>query len=228
MDEKRLILLQLCDTGFPSGAFSHSYGFETYVQEEKICDRGAFSAWLRTFLLEQWIYNEGLALRLACEALEAEDEEAFLEVDRSLTVQTIPLEQRDGGTRMGRRMLELARELLRLPQLETYAAQIREKRAFGQTALVFAVICRHYRIPLSEALLHYAYAAVSSLIQNGVRAIPLGQTDGQRLLIDLQPELLSAPARIAELPPEDFGISQPGLEMAAIRHERLDGRMFMS
>lgn len=222
------MLLQLCDSGFPSGAFSHSFGFETYLQEGSIKDGPTFRAWLEAYIRSQWIYNDGFALRLAYERLEKNDAQALWELDRRLTAQTIPREQRSGGIRMGRRMLELALGFLRLPMLELYSKAVEERAAFGQTALLFAVICHHYRVTLRDALLHYAYASTVSLVQNGVRAIPLGQSEGQKMLFELNALLINAVREIEQLSEEDFGIASPGLEMAAVRHERLEVRMFMS
>ncbi|WP_274649059.1 urease accessory protein UreF [Paenibacillus humicola] len=279
MDKWRLVLLQLCDSGFPSGAFSHSFGFETYVQEGRITDSRTFRAWLEAYLLRQWVYNEGFALRLAYEALEGgmpaeasaliaqgtaqtgrriraaglpldrrsdgahqkapedaapapADAGVFAAVwalDRRMAAQTIPHESRTAGIRMGRRMLELVRSLWPdVAGLVEYGAQIAAGRCRGQTAIVFAIVCRGSGVPLREALLHLAYAGSAALVQNAVRAIPLGQTDGQRLLAGLHGVWEAAAEAVQWLHEDDFGISPPGLELAAIRHERLDGRMFMS
>ena len=42
-----LSLFQLCDSNFPTGAFSHSYGLESYIQEDKVHDQATFLEWLR-------------------------------------------------------------------------------------------------------------------------------------------------------------------------------------
>jgi len=228
MDEARYLLLQLCDSGFPSGAFSHSFGFESYLQEGTLTDASSFRRWLEAYFLKQWVYNDGFAVRLAYEAMERGDLEAVWTLDRRLTLQTVPRESRLAGIRMGRRMLDLACDLLDWELLERYRERIAGKQAFGQMPVLLAFICANGRIPLRDALRHTAYAAAVSLVQNGVRAIPLGQTEGQRLLYGLNPVMAAAAGMVETLPPEDFGISPPGLELASIRHERLDGRMFMS
>ncbi|WP_433944166.1 urease accessory protein UreF [Paenibacillus sp. SN-8-1] len=228
MEEAKYLLLQLCDSGFPSGAFSHSFGFETYILEGVIRDGSSFKQWLEAFYKKQWVYNEGFAVRLAYEGIEQGDMEALWDLDRRLTLQTIPREQRLGGIRMGRRMLELVRALLTNGQLELYMQQIEKKKAYGQVPILLALICADHNIPMHDAIMHTAYAAAVSLVQNGVRAIPLGQTEGQRLLYELNPVMAEAARRVNQLSVEDFGISPPGLELASIRHERLEGRMFMS
>ena len=44
------------------------------------------------------------------------------------------------------------------------------------------------------------------MIQNAVRAIPLGQTAGQKTIQEFQDELVEATAKIQNLDEEDFGI----------------------
>jgi urease accessory protein len=69
---------------------------------------------------------------------------------------------------------------------------------------------------------------VSSLIQNAVRGVPLGQTDGQKLLVEMQVKIHEAKNRIMKLTKDDLGAVSPGLEIAQMRHERLHVRLFMS
>lgn len=42
MDNQLLALLQIGDSNFPSGAFSHSFGLETYIQEETVYSKETF------------------------------------------------------------------------------------------------------------------------------------------------------------------------------------------
>ena len=65
-----LPLLQLCDSALPNGAFSHSFGLETYLARGVVHDEESFTAWLRQFISQQLVYSDGLAIRLVIEALE--------------------------------------------------------------------------------------------------------------------------------------------------------------
>ncbi len=59
-------------------------------------------------------------------------------------------------------------------------------------------------------------------------AIPLGQTAGQKTILDFQDALVQATAKIQDLSEEDFGIISPGLELSQMKHERVNIRIFMS
>jgi urease accessory protein len=228
MNPNILSLFQLCDSNFPTGAFSHSYGLETYIQEDKVHDQATFSQWLHVYLNEQLIYSDGLASHLVYEAIENEDFEKVWKVDRLLTVQNLPRETREGTQRMGERMLNLVESLYEIPLLSQYRKRIKEKKSFGHPAIVFTIVGHHLGVPRSTTTLYYLYSTVSSLVQNAVRAIPLGQTAGQKTILDFQDALVQATAKIQDLSEDDFGIISPGLELSQMKHERVNIRIFMS
>ncbi|WP_189597070.1 urease accessory protein UreF [Paenibacillus elgii] len=228
MDKQWLTLLQWCDSNLPTGAFSHSFGLETYMQEGKVTDKHSFKKWLKVYIREQLIYSDGLAFRLVSEALQAGEPERVWEIDRILFAQLLPREVREASQRMGERMLKLGNDLYQSPSLADYQQRVREGLSFGHPAIVFALLARHFEISPSQALLSYLFSCTTSLIQNGVRGIPLGQTDGQQLIHELQEELIQAVDRIGQLEPDDLGIASPGLECSQMIHERLHVRLFMS
>jgi len=223
-----LSLLQWCDSSLPTGAFSHSFGLETYVQDERVKNKQTFLEWLQIYVREQLIYTDGFACHLTYKALEEGDMEAIWSLDAKISVQNLARESRDGNKRIADRMLHLAMELYESPILEQYHHRIKNRTCWGHSSIVFAMISHHLHIPQSTAVVSYLYASTVSLVQNGVRAIPLGQTDGQRLIQELQSTLNQAAEQIEQLDPDDFGVTSPGLELSQMRHERLNIRLFMS
>jgi urease accessory protein len=228
MDSRLLSLLQLCDSNFPSGAFSHSFGLETYIQEERVNNKAAFAHWLHVYLHKQLVYTDGLACRLVYEALEQNQTDEIWRWDQMLAVQNIPRESREANRRMGERMVRMGIDLFSLPLLIQFQERIWARESFGHPVLAFAIITHSLTIAKETGILSYLYSNLAALVQNGVRGIPLGQTDGQRLLLELHPSLLQAVAKINEMDSSDFGAVSPGLEIAQMQHERLHVRLFMS
>lgn len=228
MQDKTLSLFQLCDSNFPTGAFSHSYGLESYIQGNIVHNQATFSEWLQVYINEQLIYSDGLATRLVYEALENGEMEKVWKIDRMLMVQNLPRETRDGSQRMGERMLNLVGSLYQNPILSEYKERVHQKQSFGHPAIVFAMVGYHLGVSQENTTLYYLYSTVSSLVQNAVRAIPLGQTAGQKTIQEFQDTLAKATAKIQVLSEEDFGIVSPGLELAQMIHERVNIRIFMS
>ncbi|MWV45796.1 urease accessory protein UreF [Paenibacillus sp. HJL G12] len=228
MDKNTLSLFQLCDSNFPTGAFSHSYGLESYIQADQVHDQTTFSKWLHVYVNEQLVHSDGLASRLVFDALQDGKLDQVWKLDRMLTVQNLPRETREGTQKMGDRMLNLVGSLYDVPVLLLYRDRIKKKQCFGHPAIVFTMIGHHLGVSQSTTILYYLYSVISSLVQNAVRAIPLGQTAGQKVIQGFQDVLLEAVDKILGLNEEDFGIISPGLELSQMQHERVNIRIFMS
>lgn len=228
MTNSLLSLIQLCDSNFPSGAFSHSFGFETYIQRDQIYNTETFQEALRTYLDVQLTYTDGLACRLAYEYAAHDHFTEIMRVDHELYALALSKETREGTRRVGQRMLKLCLELFQGSYLEKYMSEVKAKKAYGHPAVVFALASLQLNITKEEAILSHLYASISSLIQNAVRGIPIGQTDGQKTLVLFQPLLQHALQHILQADQEEFGAVTPGLEIAQMQHEQLHVRLFMS
>ncbi|HEU4667562.1 MAG TPA: urease accessory protein UreF [Arthrobacter sp.] len=218
----QLALQQLTDSALPTGAFAHSLGFETYIDAGVVADEAGFGVWLSAFISQQLTYSDGLAIRLFYEGWD------LLELDSLLSASLLPRQIREASTKMGSRLLEIGGEVFPSPALELYRELVTTGRAAGHQPLAFAVVARSFGVPLQEALAACLFATVTSLTQNAVRAIPLGQSAGQRLLRRAADDVAAAVERIPRLAPDDFGAVSPGLEISQMRHERQRARMFMS
>jgi len=229
MINKLLSLLQLCDSNFPSGAFSHSFGFETYIYEQGIHNTTTFQDALHTYMDTQVTYTDGLACHLAYEYIQDGNVEKLWELDSLLSALALARETREGNRRIGEQLVKLCGVLYpEFVLLTQYEQRIRKKEAYGHSAIVFALVSYYLEVDQRETIAAYIYSVVQSLIQNAVRAVPLGQTDGQRMLLFVQPLIQQVVEVIEKADPEELGMASPGLEIAQMRHEHLPVRLFMS
>ena len=243
----QLPLAQLCDSALPTGAFSHSFGLETYICEGVVDGEASFVSWLRALVSTQLTFSEGLGLRLAFEAVAADDWEAIAHLDALLVAQAVPIQVRRAGVTMGRRMLTIARLALEGTDggrlLSRYAALIDTgvtgnagdtggtKGSGGcrsHPAIVLAIAGYALGAPPAAVAAAYLQSSVISLTQNAVRAIPLGQDAGQRAIASVRGDVRAAVRRIGDLDETDLGAAAPGIEISQMRHERQRARMFMS
>ena len=243
----QLPLAQLCDSALPTGAFSHSFGLETYICEGVVDGEASFVSWLRALVSTQLTFSEGLGLRLAFEAVAADDWEAIAHLDALLVAQAVPIQVRRAGVTMGRRMLTIARLALEGTDggrlLSRYAALIDTgvtgnagdtggtKGSGGcrsHPAIVLAIAGYALGAPPAAVAAAYLQSSVISLTQNAVRAIPLGQDAGQRAIASVRGDVRAAVRRIGGLDETDLGAAAPGIEISQMRHERQRARMFMS
>ncbi|MGA7206608.1 MAG: urease accessory protein UreF [Specibacter sp.] len=220
-----LPLLQLSDSALPTGAFSHSLGLESYLHRGLVHDEATFADWLTQFIRIQLLHSDGLAIRFV---LESESTAALFRVDRALHAAALPREIREAGVKMGARMLDIAGSVFPCPELAAYSDAVERGDCAGHPAIAFAIAGKSLGVPVPDLLATYMFSAVTSLTQNAIRGIPLGQSAGQRVLGAAHAEVLDAVGRIASLGWEDFGVSAPGLEIAQMQHERQRARMFMS
>ena len=228
IEHSHLRLFQFCDSQFPTGAFSHSFGLETYIQHDAVHDATSFKEWLQLFLNEQLTYSDGLVMRLVYEALNKDDADKVLRLDRLIFVQNLPRETRVGTKQMGTRMAKLAMELYNSEWITWYHTQMTNKRAKLHPAICFTMLGHYLGVDIETIIDYYLYQNVSSLTQNAVRAIPLGQTTGQQVVTEMIPYIERTRQHIFTLKEEDFGMTAPGLELNQMEHENVNVRIFIS
>ncbi|MFE4144292.1 urease accessory protein UreF [Peribacillus sp. YIM B13472] len=228
MIERLFPLIQLCDSNFPSGSFSHSFGMETYVQEGKIHDAASLKEFLKVYISKSLTYSDGLGCRIAYELIRSHRIEGIWDLDEKLYAACSARESREASKRIGQQIAKLCSNLYPSKELSAYLKKIQGKQCYGHPAIVFALVCTELNLTVEMAIHACLYAAVSSLIQNAVRGIPLGQTAGQTLLLWTHEEIQTAAAFIKGLPEDELGRTLPGLEIAQMRHEQLHVRLFMS
>ena len=95
-------------------------------------------------------------------------------------------------------------------------------------AIAVAVAAAAHDVPLGPALVAYLTAFAANIVSAGVRAIPIGQTDGQRTSAALAPviEDLAAWALSATL--DDLGGAAIRADIASMKHETQYTRLFRS
>ena len=228
INQAQLKLFQFCDSQFPTGAFSHSFGLETYIQREDVHDASSFQTWLKVFLTEQLTYTDGLAMRMTYEALEQNDEAEMKRIDQMLFIQNIPRETRVGTKQMGKRMAHLAHTLYDDAWLNWYYQEVSEYRLHAHPAVVFTLLGHHLGISLEQIIDYFLYQNISSLTQNAVRAIPLGQTEGQKIVSEMMPFITDTREAIMAEDERNFGLTAPGIELNQLEHENVNVRIFIS
>ena len=81
---------------------------------------------------------------------------------------------------------------------------------------------------MTEKLAAFLHAVAANLISAGVRLVPLGQTDGQRVLAALEPIIAAAAERALATLLDDVGSAAFRADLASVRHETQYTRLFRS
>ena len=220
--KKEFLLLQMNDSLFPIGGYSHSYGLETYIQKGIVHDLHSAGEYIRNRLETSFLYSDLLSLRLAGEAAGQGDLDALEELEDQMDASRIPAEIRDASRKLGNRF---AKTLLHMnPEygkgfFGCYLSRRKGKSVSHPCA--YGVFCACAGIAPGDAMAGFLYAQTSAMVTNCVKTIPLSQSDGQELLYGLYPFLEQVLKRAADCGPEMLGASAPGFDLRSIQHEHL-------
>ena len=92
----------------------------------------------------------------------------------------------------------------------------------------YAFRSAQWKIPADQALVAYLWAWLENQVMAAVKVVPLGQTDGQRMLLALGERLATVADRAASVADDDLGSFTPRLAILSSRHETQYSRLFRS
>jgi urease accessory protein len=223
-----LALLQLGDGLFPAGGFAHSFGLETYAQEGRVHDRAGLEAFVSAHLEGAAGPGDAVAVAVATRLASAGDVTAWCELDARLeAMKTVP-EFRAASRQMGRQTARVAAALGDDAVLASIARAIAEGLAPGHHAAVFGAAAGRLGADAETAAAAYLYSTAALLVGAGLRLLPLGQLDGQRVLAAARPRIARLAGDAARATIDDMWTFTPALELAGLRHARLEMRLFRS
>ncbi|TPF96106.1 urease accessory protein UreF [Bifidobacterium sp. UTCIF-39] len=249
IEARHLAMLQVCDSVFPIGAFALSNGMETFVQRDFLRRGPDFEQYLKNYL-EVAPYKEigqmVIAGRYAQDSRLSERglDTRIEELDALCSALQSAREIRDGSERMCARLIKLVEKMdangadsdptadggieRNSPHLARYRRLIADGRCRGLHAIAMGLYAADHAASLRSAAVTYGYSLISALTMCAAKAIPLSQYAGQVALHDSFPNLVQAVDVAFTLKPDDLGISGAYLDIAAMQHETLYSRLYMS
>ena len=223
-----LHLLQLADPMLPIGAYSHSYGLETYVQLGIVCDYRTAAELVETMLTQNIFYNDAAFVHLAYQAATDADFAQLLLLDAECTALKSPREIRQASQKLGIRLLKIFQRLIQSDMATAFATAIAQQQALGHYSLIYGIYAQALGITITDALTAFYYNAAAGLVTNCVKLIPLGQMDGQKILFDVQKIITPLVKRNLVLERNLVGVCTVGFDIRSMQHERLYTRLYMS
>jgi urease accessory protein len=221
-------LLQISDQFFPTGAYAFSHALETYVAQGLIHDRTSCQQLLTTLSYNALGPCDMVFCAHAFRLSAHQELPAIVTLDHLLTAMKVPRELRPESRHTGQAFLRAALPLGVSPLVQAFFQHVRQDVTAGHHAIAFGLVTHSLGLTETQALLAYLYNVHAGLVATAVRLVPLGQTDGQRLLHDLAPTLLDVMQLYRHLTPETSWSCTPGLDLRSMQHERLYSRLCRS
>lgn len=222
-------LLQISDPMLPIGGYTQSFGLETYVQKGIVHNADTSRSYLESYLLNNFLYNDLLAVKLAWEYADKENLEAIGNLDRILCASKTPMELRTASIKLGIRFSKVVETVLRDHRLfDAFLQAVKKGKWAGHYSIMYGLAARLFDIEKVDALSAAIYSTASSIVNNCAKLVPISQKDGQDILFRSHAVFRQLIDKVEALDEASLGICCFGFDLRAMQHERLYSRLYIS
>jgi urease accessory protein len=204
-------LLQLASPALPVGAYSYSGGLEAAVEAGVVKDAASAQQWISD-VLEYSVGKMEAPILLRMMGGPAE------ELNRTFLASRETAELRAETVQMGFSLNKL------LPELGVARLEMEEV----SFPAAFAHAAAAWKIEPKAALTAYLWSWAENQVMAAIKAVPLGQTDGQKMLLLLGKRVEETVGQASAVKDEDLGNFAPGLAVLSSQHETQYSRLFRS
>jgi urease accessory protein len=201
-------LLQLASPTLPVGAYSYSQGLEAAIEAGIVFDCSSARTWIGDVLELSVARMEAPVLRAQIAEPTQERNDFFVATRESAELRAETLQM---GNALAKLLSELGVKILI------------ENPSFPSA---YAVAVRHWQIEPRDAVVAYLWSWLENQVMAAVKAVPLGQTAGQKILVELGSRLQNLVE--TELQEDCWTNFTPGLAALSARHETQYSRLFRS
>jgi urease accessory protein len=218
-------LLQLASPALPVGAYTYSQGLEWAVEAGTVTNEATALQWIA----DQLEWNLGrfeaplLARMMAAQKVGAGD--TALELDAQYLASRESAELRAETLQMGHSLRKLIDDLRDLPGDFVASVAVPPAPSF---AYVWSALAVQWDIEPAEALTAWLWSWAENQTMAALKAVPLGQAAGQRILLEIGVRIPAVVERARALDEDDYSNFAPGFAISCCRHEVQYSRLFRS
>ena len=225
-----LQLMWLASPALPIGGFSYSEGLESAIDAERVEDESTAAQWLVDQLHLSQSRSDMAVLAQAIPAWRVNDMERVHSLNEWVLMTRESSELRLQSEQMGQSLTVWLRN--QHSQTPENAAQVEALALLSNRTptypVAYALAAALTLAPMRECLLAYAFGWAENMTQAAIKAVPLGQSAGQRILARLAVEIPLAVEHALELPNDGRTAFSPMLAILSARHESQYTRIFRS
>ncbi len=220
-----LQLMWLASPALPVGGFSYSEGLEAAVEAGLVTNDVTASAWLLDQLQLSLARSDIAVVSRAFKAWQRGDAAAIAELNAWVTTTRETSEVRQQTEQMGRSMVEW---LKNRGLADERIAQLAALTPAPTWPVAFALAAVQTVAPLRDALMSFAFGWAENMVQAALKAVPLGQNAGQRVLAALTAQIPGAVDHALKLMDSERQAFTPMLAILSAQHETQYSRLFRS
>ena len=216
-----LRLLQLASPTLPVGAYAYSQGLEHAIDQQWLVDAESTQKWIIGVMQHNMAYVDlPIFSRLySAKAKKQEDEFAYWNQYLLASRESSELQKED--LHLGNALLQLLSDL----GIESASALIDQSTSF---AAAFALASVHWNLGLEDCATALLWSWSDNQVAAAIKLVPLGQTAGQRILVQCMEHIPGSVSKGLSLTDEDIGFSSPALAIGSAHHELQYSRLFRS
>lgn len=220
-DSSLMHLLQLASPTLPVGAYAYSQGLEHAI-EQRWVDTGETTAnWISGVMRHSLVHLDLPVFIRVYKAIERQDQGQVEYWNRYLLASRESLELQNEDLHLGNALMQL------LADVGIDAARPCIDQSFTYAA-AYALASVSWGVELEQAMSAFLWSWIDNQVAAAIKLVPLGQTDGQRILMRCQALIPSAVTSAFEVTDEEVGFSLTALAIGSAHHEQQYSRLFRS
>ena len=221
-----LQLMWLASPALPIGGFSYSEGLEAAIEAGRVHDEASAADWLVHQLHLTQSRSDIAVIAQAIPAWRAGDVVRVQSLNDWVIETRETSELRLQSEQMGQSLVAWLRN--QHPGNEAVEQLAKLSNRTPTYPVAFALAASLTQAPLQDCLLSYAFGWAENMVQAAIKAVPLGQSAGQRILARLAGEIPAAVNAAMLLPDNERVAFSPMLAILSARHEHQYSRIFRS
>ena len=217
-----LKLMRLTSPSLPIGGYSYSQGLEFAISSGWVHDTSTASDWTQGLLKNSLINLDLPVLQKIYEGWQESDMDRVRYWNNFLSANRDAFELQEEDRLLGKALARL------LVDLDLEEAKPFLNPPYGGFITLYALAAVRWNISLNDAAHGFLWMWAENKVLCAMKLIPLGQTDGQKILSEVIETISHVITRGLDSPDEDIGYTTPGQGIASVLHETQYTRLFRS